>query len=70
MKCDPRYYKDDVYCSMLSRQLRELLDRLKAQCILTLRPFSCEKKQFPLVLKCSVNFSMRTESTTDIRAAA
>ena len=66
MKCDARYYKVAVYSTMLPSQLRELLDTLKAECILTLRPFSCEKKQLPLVLKCSVNFYRFTESTTGI----
>lgn len=70
MKCDARYYKVAVYCTMLSSQLRELLDTLKAECILILRTFACEKKQLPLVLNCSVNFSRCTESTTDIGASA
>jgi hypothetical protein len=54
---DARYYKVAVYCSMLSSQLRELLDTLKAECILTLRPFSCEKKELPFSPNMFIQFS-------------
>jgi hypothetical protein len=60
MMSDARYYKVAVYCTMLSSQLRELLDTLKAECKLTLRAFLCEKKQLPLVLKHSANLGSTT----------